>query len=484
MRMFLRLAFVFLIPLWLGSVAYADKICPVDSEVYPDSVQYCIQHGNKLIPKKTVPLKNTAPRQQETKPAAASSAAKIHIYYDGGQKEVFDFSGFNTDCDGYGKEGSKYTENGVSVTIPWRDFNYILPEYGRAKLKNGYNIESDSLKRGNCSGAQVRDKRKRKVLIAGYEGEKEEAVEMALSRMEILSFDGKGLEDGRAMREAILQEREETDRIAEEEKRQSAAEAERRAEVEKRRQEAEAGRVAEEEAKRRAEAESSRMIHEKMAGEFVFVKGGCYRMGDTFGDGRPDELPVHEVCVDDFYLGKYEVTQGQWQGVMGHNPAYHKNGDEYPVEQVNWNDVQGFIRKLNDKTGQFYRLPTEAEWEYAARSGGKPEKYSGGADVDAVAWYRSTSGGKTHPAGTKAPNGLGIHDMSGNVWEWVQDRYGSSYYSGSPRDNPKGPSSGTHRVARGGGWSAEVESCSATDREYLIPAGGNNYMGFRLVRTR
>jgi formylglycine-generating enzyme required for sulfatase activity len=169
---------------------------------------------------------------------------------------------------------------------------------------------------------------------------------------------------------------------------------------------------------------------------------------------------------------------------MGYNPAYHKNGDEYPVEQVSWNDVQGFIRKLNEKTGQFYRLPTEAEWEYAARSGGKPEKYSGGDAVDAVAWYRSTSGGKSHAVGTKAPNGLGIHDMSGNVWEWVQDRYDSGYYSSSPRNNPKGPSSGTHRVGRGGGWSADAESCSSTDREYLIPGGGNNYMGFRLVRTR
>jgi len=478
MRMFLRLAFVFLIPLWLGSVAYADKICPVDSEVYPDNVQYCIQHGNKLIPKKT------APRQQETKPAAASSAARIHVYYDSGQKEVFDFTGFNTDCDGYGKEGSKYTENGASVTIPWRDFIYILPEYGRAKLKNGYNIESESLKRGSCSGAQIREKRKRKDLPAGHEGEKEEAVEMALSRMEVLSFDGKGVEEGRAVREVILQKRGETDRIAEEGKRQSAAAAERRAEAEKHRQEEETKRVAEEEAKRRVAAEVARKIHEKIAGEFVLVKGGCYRMGDTFGVGRPDELPVHEVCADDFYLGKYEVTQGQWQGVMGYNPAYHKNGDEYPVEQVSWNDVQGFIQKLNDKTGQFYRLPTEAEWEYAARSGGKPEKYSGGGSVDAVAWYRSTSGGKTHPVGTKAPNGLGIHDMSGNVWEWVQDWYGSGYYGGSPRHNPKGPSSGTHRVARGGGWSAEAESCGSTDREYLIPAGGNNYMGFRLVRTR
>ena len=458
MRMFLRLAFVFLIYLWLGSVAYADKICPVDSEVYPDSVQYCIQHGNKLIPKKAVP----------PKPAAASSAARIHIYYDSGQKEVFDFSGFNTDCDGYGKEGSKYTESGVSVTIPWRDFNYILPEYGRAKLKNGYNIESDSLKRENCSGAQISDKRKRKVLIAGNEREKEEAVEMALSRMEVLSFEGKGLEDGRAVREVILQKRGEQERLAGEEKQ---------------RQVAEAKRVAEEEAKKRAEAEAAKKFHERVAGEFVFVKGGCYRMGDTFADRRSDELPVHEVCVDDFHLGKYEVTQGQWKALMGNNPSDHQGDDNYPVEKVSWNDVQDFIRKLNDKTGQSYRLPTEAEWEYAARSGGKPEKYSGGGDVDAVAWYQSTSGGKTRHVGTKAPNGLGIHDMSGNVWEWVQDWYDGGYYSGSPRDNPKGPSSGTHRIGRGGSWYNDATFCRSTNRYRYAPEIRDDFLGFRIVRT-
>ncbi|MEK6535829.1 MAG: SUMF1/EgtB/PvdO family nonheme iron enzyme, partial [Thermodesulfobacteriota bacterium] len=436
--------------------------------------------GNKLDTKKpasskSAPPKTAAPRPLEAKTAAASGAAKIYVYYDGGQKEVFDFSGFNTDCDGYGKEGITYSEKGVSVIIPWRDVSFFLPEYGRAQLKNGHTVESSNLNRGSCPGARIRDIRMRKVLIAGYEGEKGEAVEIALSRMEVVSFDGKGLEDGRAVREVILQKRGEQDR---------------RAEEEKQRQEAEAGRVAdegkrqsEEEAKRRAEAEASKKFHERVAGEFVFVKGGCYQMGDAFGGRRLDELPVHEVCVDDFYLGKYEVTQGQWQGVMGHNPAYHKNGDEYPVEQVSWNDVQGFIRKLNDKTGQFYRLPTEAEWEYAARSGGKPEKYSGGADVDAVAWYRSTSGGKTHPAGTKAPNGLGIHDMSGNVWEWVQDWYDGGYYSGSPRDNPKGPLSGTHRVGRGGSWYNDATFCRSTSRYRYAPEIRDDFLGFRIVRT-
>ena len=122
--------------------------------------------------------------------------------------------------------------------------------------------------------------------------------------------------------------------------------------------------------------------------EFVFVKGGCYQMGDTFGDGYSDEKPVHEVCVDDFYIGKYEVTQAQWEKVMGNNPSYFKNCDNCPVEQVSWNDIQEFINRLNSKAGgNKYRLPTEAEWEYAARSGEKREKYSGGDDCDSVGWY-------------------------------------------------------------------------------------------------
>jgi len=187
--------------------------------------------------------------------------------------------------------------------------------------------------------------------------------------------------------------------------------------------------------------------------EMVFVKGGCYQMGDTFGDGESDEKPVHEVCVDDYYIGKYEVTQGQWKAIMGNNPSYFKDcGDNCPVEQVSWNDIQDFMTKLNNKTGKNYRLPTEAEWEYAAKSGGKSEKYAGGNDIDSVAWYTSNSGGKTHPVGQKTANGLGIYDMSGNVWEWVNDWYGDKYYGESPKNNPKGSNSGSDRVLRGGCW--------------------------------
>lgn len=225
--------------------------------------------------------------------------------------------------------------------------------------------------------------------------------------------------------------------------------------------------------------------------EFIFVKGGCYQMGDTFGDGESDEKPVHEVCVDDFYMGKYEVMQGEWEKVIGNNPSYFKNcGDNCPVEQVSWNDIQDFIGKLNEfplnKGGLrgLYRLPTEAEWEYAARSGGKREKYAGGDYVDSVAWYDSNSGKKTHPVGTKSPNGLGIYDMSGNVWEWVQDWYGEKYYSESPRNNPKGPYSGQARVLRGGSWYRVDRHTRSASRGRGNPVIMNLNYGFRLVRTK
>ena len=218
--------------------------------------------------------------------------------------------------------------------------------------------------------------------------------------------------------------------------------------------------------------------------EFVLIKGGCFQMGDTFGDGQADEKPVHTVCVDDYYIGKYEVTQGQWQSVMGNNPSYFKNcGEKCPVEQVSWNDIQEFIKKLNAKTGKKYRLPTEAEWEYAARSGGKKEKYAGtSSDVELgkYAWYSANSGGSTHPSGQKQPNSLGLYDMTGNVWEWCQDWYGEKYYSQSPRKNPSGPLSGTRRVLRGGAWIFEPAGIRAATRYGLTPASRSDLYGFRL----
>jgi formylglycine-generating enzyme required for sulfatase activity len=185
--------------------------------------------------------------------------------------------------------------------------------------------------------------------------------------------------------------------------------------------------------------------------EMVSVSGGCFRMGDTFGDGIPDERPVHEVCVDHFSIGKYEVTRAEWQAVMGNNPS-NFIGDRRPVVNVSWDDAQAFIRKLNRQTGKRYRLPTEAEWEYAARSGGKKEKWAGTSDpsqLDSYAWSKENSWLKVHVVGMKRPNGLGIYDMSGNVWEWVQDRYGDVWYEESPKDNPPGTENGQCKGAAG-----------------------------------
>jgi formylglycine-generating enzyme required for sulfatase activity len=212
--------------------------------------------------------------------------------------------------------------------------------------------------------------------------------------------------------------------------------------------------------------------------QFVFVKGGCYQMGDTFWFGKFDKKPVHDVCVSDFYIGKYEVTQGEWQKIMGYNPSYFGScGENCPVERVSWNDAQDFIKKLNSLTGKRYRLPTEAEWEYAAKSGGKSEKYAGDSDVDTVAWYRGNSSKETHPVGQKQPNGLGLFDMSGNVWEWCNDLYGSDYYKNSPQNNPDGPSLSDGRVLRGGSWS---DNAYTSDRYWDYPVKRIDYVGLRL----
>lgn len=228
--------------------------------------------------------------------------------------------------------------------------------------------------------------------------------------------------------------------------------------------------------------------------ELVYVKGGpyhgCYKMGDSFGDGGPEEKPVHEVCVDDYYIGKYEVTQGQWKKIMGSNPALNNScGDDCPVDNVSWNDVQNFINRLNSKIGEKkksagrFRLPTEAEWEYAARSRGENDKFSGGEALD-VAWLSDNSENRSHPVGTKAPNGLGIYDMSGNVWEWTNDWYGSTYYSSSPRNNPTGPKSGERRALRGGSWAAGWVDARTSYRNFLAPDYRSGSIGFRLLKTR
>jgi formylglycine-generating enzyme required for sulfatase activity len=224
--------------------------------------------------------------------------------------------------------------------------------------------------------------------------------------------------------------------------------------------------------------------------EFVWVPGGCYQMGcgSWAGDCQSDEKPVHEACVDGFWMGQTEVTQGQWQRVMGSNPSYFKKGDNYPVEQVSWEDAGEYIWKLNGMGNVKFRLPSEAEWEYAARSGGKAEKYSGGNDLDGVAWYDSNSGGSTNPVRTKKSNGLGIYDMSGNVSEWCEDVYMADIYSRSDKNNPivvcdpPYDSGGSDRVIRGGSWYIVPSYMRCARRNYIVPSGRNYFVGFRLLR--
>jgi formylglycine-generating enzyme required for sulfatase activity len=215
--------------------------------------------------------------------------------------------------------------------------------------------------------------------------------------------------------------------------------------------------------------------------EMVFVKGGTFTMGSPTNEAkRGIDETQHQVTLSDFQIGKYEVTQKQWTSIMGSNPSNFK-GDNLPVEQVSWNDVQQFIQKLNQKTGKTYRLPTEAEWEYAAKGGSTAggQIYSGGNNRDEVAWYSSNSGSKTHPVGQKMANALGIHDMSGNVWEWCSNWYGD--YSSGSQSNPQGASSGAYRVFRGGSWYLVPRYCRVSFRFYGIPDFMRNDLGFRLV---
>ena len=211
--------------------------------------------------------------------------------------------------------------------------------------------------------------------------------------------------------------------------------------------------------------------------EMVLIPGGTFQMGSTSSESFGWEKPVHQVTLSSFYIGKYEVTQGQWQAVMGSNPSNFQKGDNYPVEQITWDDVQSFITKLNQMTGKRYRLPTEAEWEYAARGGTTGGRYG---NIDAIAWYSSNSGNSTHAVGGKQPNAYGLYDMLGNVWEWVQDWYGS--YTSSAKTNPTGPSSGSRRVVRGGSWGDNASYVRAPYRGGFHSPDIRDYnLGFRLA---
>ena len=219
--------------------------------------------------------------------------------------------------------------------------------------------------------------------------------------------------------------------------------------------------------------------------DMVRVEAGTFTMGATPEMKDPDydydEKPTHQVTLtNDYYIGKYEVTQALWQAVMGSNPSKFK-GDNLPVENVSWKDCQEFLSKLNNTTGKTFRLPTEAEWEYAARGGKKNRGYlySGSNNISDVAWYSDNSDNKTHAVGFKQANELGIYDMSGNVYEWCQDRKGS--YSSSSQVNPTGAASGSYRVRRGGYWSSSARYCRSSDRSSSSPGYRDFDLGLRLV---
>ncbi|WP_337949518.1 formylglycine-generating enzyme family protein [Prevotella sp.] len=217
--------------------------------------------------------------------------------------------------------------------------------------------------------------------------------------------------------------------------------------------------------------------------EMVRVEAGTFTMGATpeMKDPWDDEKPTHQVTLtNDYYIGKYEVTQALWKAVMGKNPSKFK-GDNLPVEQVNWKDCQEFLSKLNNTTGKKFRLPTEAEWEYAARGGKKSRgyQYSGSNNISDVAWYEDNSGSKTHTVGSKQANELGIYDMSGNVWEWCHDWKGS--YSSSSQVNPTGANSGSYRVGRGGSWRHAARGCRSSYRNNSTPDNRNDSLGLRLI---
>jgi formylglycine-generating enzyme required for sulfatase activity len=214
--------------------------------------------------------------------------------------------------------------------------------------------------------------------------------------------------------------------------------------------------------------------------EMLVIPPGNFEMGSN--DSDSDEKPVHQVTIGAvFALGKTEVTQGQWKAIMGSNPSHFSScGDDCPVENVSWNDAQEFIQKLNARTGKQYRLPSEAEWEYACRAGTR-QQYCGSDNLDSTGWYTQNSGYSTHPASRKQANAFGLYDMTGNVWEWVEDSYHDSY-NGAPADGSAWSGDGAKRVLRGGSWYYGPQDARAAYRDGDEPAIRSNINGFRLAR--
>jgi formylglycine-generating enzyme required for sulfatase activity len=220
--------------------------------------------------------------------------------------------------------------------------------------------------------------------------------------------------------------------------------------------------------------------------ELVYVQGGIFSMGGDDPEAPDREKPVHKVQLSDFFIGRYPVTQEVWQAVMGDNPSRFK-GEKRPVEGVSWEDAQKMLPRLNQQSGEDFRLPAEAEWEYAARGGRHSQgyKYAGSDRLKQVGWYRENSDGETREVGRLLANELGIHDMSGNVYEWCQDWYDDESYAACHKrglvENPQGPDTGTRRVLRGGGYFGYPLRCRAVDRDRYRPEFRGGGIGFRLV---
>lgn len=219
--------------------------------------------------------------------------------------------------------------------------------------------------------------------------------------------------------------------------------------------------------------------------DVVRVAAGSFTMGANPGD--PDategELPHEVTLTQDFYIGQTEVTQELYEAVTGSNPSFFDSDGSLPVERVSYAAALAFCEQLSALTGRTFTLPTEAQWEYAARGGHRapatPTLYAGSDDIEAVAWYNGNSGGKSHPVATKTPNALGIHDMSGNVWEWCLDRKGD--YAAGAQTDPQGPASGSNRIFRGGGWYDPANRCRLSQRDGFIPEFSNENLGFRVA---
>lgn len=214
----------------------------------------------------------------------------------------------------------------------------------------------------------------------------------------------------------------------------------------------------------------------------VWVTGGRFIMGDN--SGQADEKPAHEVVVDGFAMSKFPVTQWQWTVIMGNNPSDFKGCDQCPIDQVSWNEAQEFIRRLNHLTGKLYTLPTEAEWEFAAKAGkyGRYYNFSGSDNLDEVGWYTGNSERRPHPVGEKEPNELGLYDMSGNMWEWCKDWYQKFYYELEEKYSPEGPDSGAGKVRRGGSWFTQPINCRITTRNHVKMDYKDDAGTFRLAQ--